>query len=151
MAISDNPEGWTFDTLHNSIISLIEANDRRYAQQFTSSQEAVLSALNAAQTAVNAALSAAEKAVTKAEIASEKRFDNVNEFRATLADQQRTLMPRTEVELIIQSLRDIASTNAKNIASLSGAKSGMKDGWGYIVGIVGILAALFSFITAYVK
>jgi hypothetical protein len=42
------------------------------------------------------ALAAADKAVTKAEIATEKRFEGVNEFRSTLADQAANLMPRAE-------------------------------------------------------
>ena len=42
------------------------------------------------------ALTASDKAVTKAEIATEKRFEGVNEFRATLADQATRLMPREE-------------------------------------------------------
>jgi hypothetical protein len=42
------------------------------------------------------ALAAADKAVTKAEIATEKRFEGVNEFRSTLADQAARLMPREE-------------------------------------------------------
>lgn len=55
--------------------------------------------------AVQAALNAAEKAVTKAENASEKRFDAVNEFRAQLADQAATFMPRSEAELQFSNLR----------------------------------------------
>ena len=55
--------------------------------------------------AVQAALNAAEKAVTKAETASEKRFDAVNEFRAQLADQAQTFIPRAEAELQFANLR----------------------------------------------
>jgi len=56
------------------------------------------------QRAVEAALASAEKAVTKAEVATEKRFEGVNEFRATLADQAATLMPRAEAEIRFASL-----------------------------------------------
>lgn len=148
---------WTFETLRTSLLGLmeaddkairglIEANDKRYAQMFTSSQEAVLAALNAAQTAVTAALSAAEKAVAKAEVASEKRFDAVNEFRATLADQQRTLMPRTEVELLVKAMQVQIQTNSKILSEMSGTRLGSHDTWAYIVGAIGILIALATWI-----
>src|ERR1700731_1374035 len=41
-----------------------------------------------------------EKAVS----ASKKRFESVNEFRGSLADSARLLMPRLEVEQIVRSL-----------------------------------------------
>jgi hypothetical protein len=48
------------------------------------------------QTAI--ALAAQQEATSKAEVATEKRFESVNEFRAQLADQARTFMPRLEAE-----------------------------------------------------
>ena len=42
------------------------------------------------------ALEAADKAITKAETATEKRFDSVNEFRATLADQSDAMLRKSE-------------------------------------------------------
>ena len=44
---------------------------------------------------VKLALDGAARAIEKAEAANEKRFDSVNEFRAVLADQQRTLTSQT--------------------------------------------------------
>jgi hypothetical protein len=49
---------------------------------------------------------AADRAVAKAEAASERRFESVNEFRATLADQATQLMPRAEAEARILALAD---------------------------------------------
>ncbi len=48
------------------------------------------------------ALTAAEKAITKAETATEKRFESVNEFRATLSDQASDFVTRVE----FQSLKE---------------------------------------------
>lgn len=138
--------GWTFRTLLTHIVGLIDANDKRYEQMFNSSQEAVLAALNAAQTAVNAALSAAEKAVAKAEAASEKRFDSVNEFRGTLADQQRTLMPRAEVELTIQAMQTQIDAVQGRLAEGRGRSQGGREVWGYIVGVAGLVAAGLSYV-----
>ena len=41
---------------------------------------------------VSIALEAADKAIQKADTATEKRFDGVNEFRASLADQARSFV-----------------------------------------------------------
>ena len=45
---------------------------------------------------ISTAIAAADKAVGKAESATERRFEGVNEFRQTLADQASLLMPRAE-------------------------------------------------------
>ena len=63
----------------------------------------------AAERAVAAALSAAKEAVAKAEVANEKRFDGVNEFRTTLADQTALLMPRAEVDARLSALSEKTS------------------------------------------
>lgn len=47
---------------------------------------------------VSLALAAADKAVLKAEQATEKRFEGVNEFRASLADLSSTMASRRELE-----------------------------------------------------
>ncbi len=71
------------------------------------------------------ALAAADKAVTKAEIATEKRFEGVNEFRSTLADQAARLMPREEAVSKFENLeKDIGSLD-KEIQTLREQRSGV--------------------------
>ena len=77
----------------SSINILIDANDKNYKQRFENVVEATKSAL-----------AAADRAVTKAESATEKRFEGVNEFRNTLSDQQRTFIPRQEVDLTFKNI-----------------------------------------------
>ena len=95
----NNDDGIDLKDLFNSQIenirTLIESNDRNYNQRFENVIQATAQAL-----------AASDRAVSKAETASEKRFDAVNEFRATLADQQRNLMPRNEVDILIRSLNE---------------------------------------------
>ncbi len=62
--------------------------------------------VNAVRDNIAVALAASEKAITKAEIAHERRFESVNEFRATLADQQATLLPRTEYSVQHKAITD---------------------------------------------
>jgi predicted ABC-class ATPase len=113
----------------------IVANDRIYMQRFESGDKAVASAL-----------SSADRAVSKAESASEKRFDSVNEFRNTLADQQRTLMPRSESEILFKSLNDKYNSLDKLVSTRQGEKKGEQNVWGYIIGALGILIAIISLV-----
>jgi hypothetical protein len=149
---------WTIETLREHVIVLIAANDVRYEQRFEASQSAINAAFIAQQTAmqtaltaqklnVDKALDAADRAVTKAEVAAEKRFESVNEFRASLSDQQRTLMPRAEAELLIKTLSDRIEANTQALTTIRGQKSGMQGLWGYFVGAAGIVLALvFHFV-----
>src|SRR5688572_23666498 len=76
---------WTIDSLKEHMETRFREADGRYDQRFRDQDKAV-----------NAALVSAEKAVSKAEAASERRFEAVNEFRATLADQASTFITRVE-------------------------------------------------------
>lgn len=98
---------------------LMDERDRSYIERFTSSErnvvtamsaaeKAVATAMTAAEKAVATAMAAAEKAVTKAEFAAEKRFDAVNEFRQTLADQQSTF---ARSDAMLSSLDRITQTS----------------------------------------
>ena len=73
----------------------IDSHDIKYQIQFTDSKDAV-----------QAALTATKEAINKADQANEKRFDAVNEFRATLGDQQTKLITRTEYESAHDSLAE---------------------------------------------
>ena len=107
--------------------------------------------------AISAALAAQEKAVSKAEIATEKRFESVNEFRAQLADQSRTFIPRLEYDRAHEALGskfELATTeNSAKIAALTlrleaadGRKGGKDASWGYVVGAIGIVGVIIDLI-----
>jgi len=132
--------------------------DKRYEHRYdaimaavhaglTSHQEASQAALLAQREAIQAALAAQDRAVSKAEMAAEKRFEGVNEFRAQLGDQQRTLMPRVEAENRMNAL-------AEKIGVLEGFRteqlskgSGAREGYGFAIGVVGLVLALLSIIS----
>jgi len=81
------------------IDAMFSERDKRYEQKFTDLKVALDSAIAERDKSTLAALAAQKEAVNKAEASSEKRFEGVNEFRSTLSDQQRTLMPRAEAEV----------------------------------------------------
>ena len=97
------------------------------------------------------------EAINKADQATEKRFDSVNEFRGTLTDQQRTLLPRLEYEAghknlselvasSVKTLGDTILTQKERIDKLDNRKEGGMAMWILIVGVIGFLTGLISFV-----
>jgi hypothetical protein len=123
-------------------VTLREYVDTRFA----ASQKAVDAALAAQKEAITAALAAADRAVAKAESASEKRFEGVNEFRSTLSDQQRTLISRSEVEVMNRGLNEKIGQLTKQMDALHAERMGIKGGWGYAVGVIGLVALLWRLV-----
>ena len=114
-------------------MALIALNDSKYDQRFTGQKEAVKDALEAANAAVR-----------KAEMAAERRFEGVNEFRNTLADQQRTLIPRAEVEVLVSGLNKEIEGLKVRIAAAEQQKQGGKDLWVWLIAAVGLIATLLA-------
>jgi hypothetical protein len=86
---------------------LMAAERDRVNGLFQAQETAVNAALVAQEKAVAAALAASEKAVNKAEAAQARVNETQNEFRGTLADQARELMPRKETESLIREVRGL--------------------------------------------
>jgi hypothetical protein len=95
---------------------------------------------------VDVQFTAVKEAVAKQETATENRFAGVNEFRAQLGDQTRTLMPRLEAEQKFKSLEDKAAQLETRLNSRDARGRGMGEIWGYIVGAVGAAALLLSLV-----
>jgi hypothetical protein len=96
--------------------------------------------------AVKSALASADRAVAKAEAASDKRFDAVNEFRASLNDNTRTLLPRAEAEQAFKAINEKLEQLTSRVNTRDDRGQGMSDIWGYIVGAIGILALIISYL-----
>lgn len=150
------------DDLEKHLEGVIALNDKRYAETSAAQLAAVNAALAAQQSAVNAALVAADRAVLKAETASEKRFDAVNEFRGTLSDQQRTLMPRPETEILFAGVKrqidDLAGQMADLAKQVSGIaiqstseKTGKADSWKDITIVLSVVAAALAVASRFIK
>lgn len=95
------------------------------------------------------ALAAADKAVTKAEIATEKRFEGVNEFRATLADQANRLMPREEavskfdnMQKDINSLSKEVTDRRTLLSDRAEDSSRLRQSWLIPVVVIGVLGVI---------
>lgn len=142
---------WTVDTLKEYFDTLRSAD-----------QEALRTALDGSKTATDAALAAAEKATSKAEIAADKRFEAVNEFRAQLADQAATLISRAEAEARIDAIGERSELQITQLNAMVGSMgsrldrnegrgAGLNAGWGYLVGVMGVLLAIAALAVALLK
>jgi len=147
--------GWSLETAIDYLLSmmnekdthirtLINGNDKRYEERFGASQKALELGLAGQKSEISAALAAADRAVQKAETATEKRFESVNEFRGTLDNQQRTLIPRSEVDVLVKGLEAKIDQLTKQFDAMQAERMGVKGGYGYAVGIAGLLLTLVS-------
>jgi hypothetical protein len=101
--------------------------------------------IKAIKDAAAAALTTTQKAIDKAEVATEKRFEGVNEFRATLSDQARLLMPRLEAEQQFRSFSEkidvlTARVNARDDRGAGGAQV-----WIWVVAAAGLVGTVYGF------
>ena len=128
------------DALDRLFMAKLEAIEQRFVVRIEA-REAAAFAMQAAQ----------EKAINKAETASEKRFDAVNEFRASLNDIITRLMPRAEAinrfDLIERQIENM--TARLNLSE--GAGAGIRSGWAILVGLIGVVGvgvAIFATVAA---
>lgn len=129
--------GWTIETAIDHLTSLVNERDGH-----------VRTLIAGMDKRVEDRFAAIKEAVLKAENATERRFESVNEFRGTLDNQQRTLIPRAEVDVIVKGLEGKIDTNTKQLAALNAERMGIRGGWGYAIGLLGaisIIGSLFAF------
>jgi hypothetical protein len=124
---------WTLQSLHDHLTVLMHEADRRHEQRSELQDKAVA-----------AALAAAKEAVSKAELASERRFEGVNEFRATLSDQAATFITRSEVEQRFVTNAEKVDDMQSRLRLIEGRSSGLNAGWGYLVAAIGITTTVVS-------
>ena len=87
---------------------------------------------------------AMELAVNKAETATEKRFEGVNEFRAQLGDQSRTLMPRIETEVLLKNVNDKIEALTIKVEKSGNIKAGGNQMIAYIVAAISLIVTIIT-------
>jgi hypothetical protein len=116
-------------------------------------KDAAAARADAQDKAVNAALTTTQAAIMKAESATEKRFESVNEFRGSLGDQARTLMPRAESEALHKASAD-RNESAQNalaerinnlslrLNSMDAGSAGKQIGWASVVSVIAVITSV---------
>jgi hypothetical protein len=116
--------GWTLEALKEHLESKIELN---YA-------------------VIQTDLAASKEALSKALATSDKRLESMNEFRGSLADQNRLQMPRAEAEVLIKGLAERLANCELEISQQRAMQAGTVGGKSNIVMIVGLVATVVSII-----
>lgn len=159
---NDENADWTPSLVLTHLKGLMEVNDKRYIESFSSSEKAVATAFVASEKATAAAFSAsekairdalaavekstaaafvaAEKAVALAEANAERWREDAKLWRATVTERERDLATKTE----FISLKERLDLNA-------GSGTGKKDMMGWIVGGIATLIAIASFVIPHIK
>lgn len=146
------------------------AAGREYLEaQIEGLKQTITAMIVAQKEAVSAALISADKAVSKAELSAEKRFENVNEFRGALADQQLLLATKSEMNLrvnaidnkidesiksrtaAIQALAERCSEISDRVrmieGSANGSRAAMTTGFSILGAIIVIFGAVVALLT----
>lgn len=137
------------DQLSAELRQLIDERDRQYGQRFEAQQQALKDALQAAKEAGANALQSAKEAVIKAEEAANKRFEGVNEFRATLSDQAQTFISKAEADARLKALELDTARNSSRIEAIQARGEGASSLWGVIATGIGVLIAFAMFAMAF--
>jgi len=85
-------------------------------------------------------LHAQEENVRTALTATERRFESVNEFRATLADQAARFATIDQVE----ALRTTVNILQDRVNKAEGGRQGLSSGWAILVGLVGVVGVVVA-------
>lgn len=130
---------WTVDSLLTYLKGMMNERDARYEQRF-----------DALENLLKLSIATSERALSKAEAANDKRFEGVNEFRATLADQQSTLMPKGEYAVAHKALVDKIDTIFAQFSDCRsthlGETTGGKNLMAWVVGGFGLIMTIVSIV-----
>jgi len=69
----------------------------------------------------------------------------------TLDNQQRTLIPRSDVMVIQAGLNEKIQQLIKQVDAIHAERVGMRGGYGFAVGVIGLLLAIGSLVLMWVK
>lgn len=133
----DGGSGWTLDTLLVHVKALYAESDLRYQQRYDAQQKALDAALLAAKEAVQAALAAAKEAVVKAELSADKRLELLNELRTGVATTEQ-----------LEALEKVVTELGKRIDRSEGHSQGLGAGWGYLLAVIGAVAAVIAVVVS---
>lgn len=137
---------WTVETLARHITGLSQAQQKHYDFRFDALDKKISDSVANVKTEVALAMAASKEAVTKAETASNERLAGMNEFRQSIQDISKLQITRTEVEQKFMATADKLGALEKWRDGQAGRSSGLGSMWGYVVGAIGLIATLYSFL-----
>ena len=140
-----------FEAQEKMLEQRFQAADKTQEKGFAEAELRNEQRFQAQEKAVIAAMLSAERAVAKAEAASEKRFESVNEFRASMNDQARAFIPRSEAEQRMLSNSEKTDAIGIRLERMEGRGAGLNAGWAILTGAVGLVGVITAVIMAFFR
>jgi tetrahydromethanopterin S-methyltransferase subunit G len=134
---SSPPEHAGAVPLRDYMVALLREQEKRFEQR-----------LSDMQIALAAALAAVEKATVKSELAVESRLTGMNEFRSQMADQQATLVRKSEVDYRFDALEKKVDTAIAQLQTSKGREAGLGLAWGIVVVVVTLILSAVGVVLA---
>lgn len=146
-----------FAQSEKAVATALTSNEKAIAAAFAATEKAITAAFAANEKAVSAAFISQGDSVKKAEQAQKDTNIQNNEFRGQLKDQAQTFLPRIEFDNRLKSsdektyalvavVETKINTMEKTVEAIENKGAGKNQMWGYIVGALGILAIIYSFL-----
>jgi hypothetical protein len=98
--------------------------------------------MTAQREALTTALAAADKAVTKSESLVKRRFDSINEFRNTLADQHRNFVVKSEVDYRFGAIEEKVNSAVAILPDFRGKSQGMNALWIILFSVTSLIISI---------
>ena len=112
-------ETWDYERLREHIQAQLARIEALGAQRGEELRRELDQRFAAVRRELDQRFAAAHEATLKAEDATERRFESVNEFRASLADQEKLLLTRREYDAAHQTLAAATTEVARRLEAVS--------------------------------
>lgn len=133
--------------VRESLTQMVTAADAALGRHIEEQVRQIRQIIDLNLTAVDAAFAASEKAIQKAEAATEKRFESVNEFRAQLATQTHSFMPREVAEAKLKEISTKVDDLTARVNTTTGKSAGVTASIGLMIAVSGVgLAVVVVFV-----
>jgi len=123
--------GWTVETLHAHLSEMMGA-------RFEGIRE-LLREMDARQTQ---RFEAQEKATEKVDQRTREEKASANEWREAMKDREQSFVARSEYTQMHKAMDDRVTELKEAMDRIAGKGIGLNAGWGYLVGGLGMLAAV---------
>ena len=124
--------------LREGLMHQIESGDRALEHHIQEQVRQIRTIIEMGSAQVQAAFDASEKAILKAETATERRFESVNEFRAQLATQTQSFMPREVAEARLAEIATKVEDVTNRINVTQGKAAGVSASVGLLIAAAGV-------------
>lgn len=93
---------------------------------------------------INIALQALKDAILASEAHAERWRVSADEWRAAMTDREKTFVMNVDFNAHKETIEITLTEIKTQLAGFIGKKQGLSDGWGYMVGAVGLVLAILG-------